>query len=225
MKKIGIDARLYFQTGVGVYLRNLLFHLQKNPPKDFTFFVYVLREDSDRIIFKGDKFVKREVIDKWHSAGEQYNFLNEIRKDNLDLMHFTYFGYPVLYEKPFVATVHDLTHLFFKSGISSTKSPFIYNFKHFVFRFVLKCQIRNSKYIITPTKTIKSQIGETFGDKYFDKIFPIYEGLNREILEANENTLFYCISFYCKSFAEPITAPGCAGWPLWRTYRCGYFSR
>lgn len=198
MKKIGIDARLYFQTGVGVYLRNFLFNLKKILPEDFFFIVYVLKEDSDKINFKSKRFIKREVTDRWHTFGEQIRFLSEVKKDNLDLMHFTYFGYPVLYTRSFISTIHDLTPLLFKTGKSSTKVPLLYNLKHFAFRFVVKSQVRNSRYIITPTKAIRSQITKIFGDQYSEKIYPIYEGLNREILGAKENNLLG------KEFKQPF---------------------
>ena len=51
MKRIGIDARLYFQTGVGVYLRNLIYFLQQNLPSDYEFYIYVLQKDSYQIQF------------------------------------------------------------------------------------------------------------------------------------------------------------------------------
>ncbi len=43
MKKIGIDARLYFQTGVGVYTRNLLHFLLENKHENITFYLYFLK--------------------------------------------------------------------------------------------------------------------------------------------------------------------------------------
>lgn len=198
MKKIGIDARLYFQTGVGVYLRNFLLNLQKIAPEDFAFFIYVLEEDRKKISFKSKKFIKRVVSVKWHSINEQARFLNELKKDNLDLMHFTYFGYPVLYNKPFIATIHDLTPLLFKTGRSSTRNPLVYDLKHLAFRFIVRSQVKNSIYIITPTKSIRSQIEETFGNQYSEKIYPIYEGLNKELLDANENALL------SKKFKQPF---------------------
>lgn len=198
MKKIGIDARLYFQTGVGVYLRNLLFNLQKLAPREFSFIVYVLKEDNSRITFKNKRFTKKIVVDRWHTFAEQTRFLNEVKKDDLDLMHFTYFGYPVLYRRPFIATIHDLTPLLFKTGKSSTKSPLFYNLKYLAFRFVVKSQVKNSKFIITPTKAIKKQIGKFFGDRYEDKVRPVYEGLNRELLSAKENKLL------AKKFKQPF---------------------
>ncbi len=188
MKKIGIDARLYFQTGVGVYLRNLLYYLQKSNA-NFIFFVYVLKDDSSKINFKNKNFIKREVTSRWHTLSEQISFLRDIKKDDLDLIHFTYFGYPAFYKRKFIATIHDLTPVVFKTGKASTRNQLIFNLKHLVFeKIILSSQIKNSFTIITPTNSVKKQIVGHYGDKYQRKITPIYEGVNYELLKAQENS-------------------------------------
>lgn len=187
MRKVGIDARLYFQTGVGVYLRNLLHYLQKIS-KNFQFYIYVLKNDSGKIRFTNNKFIKREVNSRWHSLSEQTKFLSEINKDNLDLMHFTYFGYPIFYRKKFIVTVHDLTPVLFKTGKASTKNPIVFNLKHFIFKnVVLSSQIRRSSLIVTPTRSVKEQIVKCYGLKFEKKIIPIYEGVNYELVKSGEN--------------------------------------
>jgi len=181
MKKIGIDARLYYQTGVGVYLRNLIHWLQKQSDNDTEYYIYVLRSDSKSISFSNKNFIKKEVNVRWHSLAEQTQFLTDLYRDNLDLMHFTYFGYPILYNRPYIATVHDITPLVFKTGKASTKNLFAYSIKHLFFRLVLSKQIKNAKLIITPTNTVKEQITNFYGKKYAEKIRVIKEGLNYEI--------------------------------------------
>ena len=57
MKRIGIDARLYYQTGVGVYLRNLLYYLNKINPKNLRFIVYVLKKDYNKTILLPQPFL------------------------------------------------------------------------------------------------------------------------------------------------------------------------
>jgi hypothetical protein len=49
MKRIGIDARLYFQTGVGTYIRNMLHFLQTLPTDNLEFYVYVMKNDASKI--------------------------------------------------------------------------------------------------------------------------------------------------------------------------------
>lgn len=188
MKKIGIDARLYFQTGVGVYLRNLLYYLQKSDSKDFIFYIYLMKDDFSKVIFKNKSFIKREVNSKWHSFSEQTKFLGQLNRDKLDLVHFPYFGFPALYRRPFVTTIHDVILLTNKTGKASVRNPLIYELKHFIFRnIILKSQIKNAITIITPTGTIKNNIVSLFGQKYSNKIVPLYEGINYELLNAHEN--------------------------------------
>lgn len=195
--KIGIDARLYSQTGVGVYIRNLLHYLQRLEHK-ITFNVYLMDKDYEKVSFENKNFVKIKADFPWHSFSEQSGFLKRLNKDNLDLMHFTYFSYPVFYKKPFIATVHDLTPLFFKTGRASTKNSFIYNFKHAIFKLILKKQIKDAQAIITPTQTVKEQIVAYYGKSCQDKIYSIYEGVNYELMKNSQNNILG------KKFSKPF---------------------
>ncbi|MEO6509127.1 MAG: hypothetical protein ABIO02_04175, partial [Patescibacteria group bacterium] len=158
MKRIGIDARLYFQTGVGVYIRNILHFLQEMKTDDIEFYIYVMKEDSSKITFSKTNFKKIEVTSRWHSFSEQLVYLRQLNRDRLDLMHFTYFSHPVLYNRPFIATIHDIILLEHKTGKASTLFPFIYNLKHLAFTYAFHHQIKDSRKIITPTETVKKQI-------------------------------------------------------------------
>lgn len=187
MKKIGIDARLYSQTGVGTYLKNLLYYLEKKELTEEFYYVYLMSEDYDRVSFKNNKIIKREVNYRWHGIGEQFGFVIRLYFDNLDLMHFTYFSYPIFYLKQFMTTVHDVTPLLFKTGKASTKNQLIYSIKHLFFRLILRCQVKRAIKIITPTYTIKKQLINLYGEKISKKIIPIYEGVSYQIKEAKEN--------------------------------------
>ncbi len=188
MKKLGIDARLYRQTGVGVYIRNLLYYLEKYIPDTITVFVYLKEEDFNTVEFSARHFIKRKAEYQWHTFEEQFGFLKTILRDDLDLMHFTYFSYPVLYFKPFISTIHDLTPYLFKTGRSSTKGSFLYGMKHFFFGRVLRAQVAKAHAIITPTRVIKNQIIKHFGKRFENKIYPIPEGVSEEIKKVRENT-------------------------------------
>jgi glycosyltransferase involved in cell wall biosynthesis len=187
MKKIGIDARLYSQTGVGVYIRNLLNYLQQEDLKDLEFYVYLTSNDFAKFNFKNNHFIKKKADYHWHTFDEQIGFLKIINRDKLDLMHFTYFSYPVFYRRKFITTLHDLTPLFFKTGKSSTRSSLVYELKYFFYRLVINSQIKNSAAIITPTNAVKEQIIKHYGIRFKDKIFPVYEGINKELTLAKEN--------------------------------------
>ncbi len=187
MKKIGIDARLYSQTGVGTYLNNLLFYLDKYNNNKVQYYIYLTKEDFDKVNFKSKNIIKKLANYHWHSFSEQIFFLFILLKDNLDLVHFTYFGYPVFYFKKFIATVHDLTPIYFKTGKASTKNKLIYNIKHLFFRITLFLQIKNALRIIVPAKTIKEQLINLYGNSIKNKIDYIYEGINYQLLKNKEN--------------------------------------
>ena len=156
MKHIGIDARLLFQTGVGTYLQNLLHYLPLYIPQGVTFTIYCLPSD---VSFIQKEFPQGRIHitnASWHSWAEQTNFLNCINSDNLDLMHFTYFGHPILYRRKYISTVHDVTPLLFKTGKASTKNPLIYTIKHLVFSYVLNILINTQKHKLNDSKNIQN---------------------------------------------------------------------
>lgn len=186
MTRIGIDARLINQTGVGVYTRNLLRNLEKMIFQ-FQIYVYLRKEDAKKIQFQNKLFVKKIADYHWHSFDEQYKFLNQLAKDNLDLMHFTYFSYPILYKRNFVITIHDLIPLTHSTGRASTLNPFLYGLKQFGYKIALKSGVQNSRTIITPTETVKNALTKHFGPSVKSKIQVTYEGFNEELLQAKEN--------------------------------------
>lgn len=204
MNKIGIDARLFSQTGVGTYLQNLLFYLDKKNNSGNLYYIYLIKDDYNKINFKSKNIKKKLANFKWHSFSEQIHFLKTLLQDNLDLMHFTYFSYPFFYPKSFIATVHDLTPLFFKTGKSSTRNYFIFSLKHFFYRIGLRLLLSRAKKIITPTKTIKKQLIKNFKIKK-EKILTLYEGVSYKFLiekerksfkEKFKNFLLYVGNFY-----------------------------
>lgn len=187
MKRIGIDARLYSQTGVGVYVRNLLYNLQKINNSSIDFYIYFMKEEYEKVKFESKHFIKRLANFPWHSLSEQIDFPTTLKHDDLDLMHFTYFSYPIIYKRPFIATIHDVTPLLFKTGKASTKNRLIYEFKHKIFQYIISNQVKKAKLIITPTKTVKNQIINIYGIKYSHKITSIYEGVDYQLAKTVEN--------------------------------------
>jgi len=186
-KRVGIDARLINQTGVGTYTRNLLHFISELESDDIEFFIYLMKNDIDEYEWKDPNFIKRSTNSRWHSFQEQVFFWHQLVADNLDLMHFTYFSYPLLYRKPYIATIHDLTPLYFKTGRASTKNPLIYNIKYAGLTNTLTRQIHNAKAIITPTRYVKKQITQHFGEILSDKIETIYEGVDYELMKTAPN--------------------------------------
>src|SRR3990172_11182357 len=187
MFRVGIDARLYSQTGVGVYLRNLLHFIEKITNGEILFYVYLLPEDYDKVRFTKSNFIKKRIHSRWHTISEQVEFAKILYEDDLDLVHFTYFSYPVLYKKKFISTIHDATPFYFKTGKASTKSKFLYEIKYLAFKIVISQQVKHAQMIITPTNFVKKQLTDIYGERYANKIRPIYEGVDYELQQVQSS--------------------------------------
>lgn len=204
MKRIGIDARLIFQTGVGRYTQNLLHYIQRHLAQDEELYVYVLNEDFNNLPISHPRVHLRKAQFMWHTLAEQLGFGLQLLRDNLDLMHFTYFSFPILYRKPFVITIHDLIPLKHMTGKASTKNALMYTIKHAGYRRALSAGVNSSAAIITPTETVKKEILEHYPHIDADKIKVTYEGLGSQLLHQkpgpnppyNQRYCLYVGNFY-----------------------------
>lgn len=167
--KIGIDARLWSETGVGRYIRNLVKELMLLDQSN-EYVLFVLKQDLEQIRNQapGIKNKKWKLVPsdiRWHSLKEQFHFVKILNLENLDLMHFPYFSVPVLYKKPFVITLHDLIIHHFLTGKASTLPFFFYLTKRFFYQRVLTRGIKKAEKIIVPLKTVRQDIMQTFSVK------------------------------------------------------------
>src|SRR6266498_3613752 len=139
--RIGIDARLWNETGVGRYIRNLVWQLQVLDKKNE--YVLFVKPDWKDKKFRDDeathsrwKIVRTDI--QWHTLDEQLVFYKVLENELLDLVHFPYFSIPILYNRPFVITIHDLIINHFSTGKASTLPFPIYHIKRLGYQFVLK---------------------------------------------------------------------------------------
>ncbi len=154
--RIGIDARLWREAGVGRYIRNLIYHLQEID-KNNQYFVFLLKRDFNQVSLS-QNFKKIEANFSWYGVSEQLNFPKLLAKYSLDLVHFPHFNVPVFYNKKFVVTVHDLIHQHFKMERATTLNPLVYKIKQMGYRRVFSHAINKSKKIITVSDFVKTQL-------------------------------------------------------------------
>jgi glycosyltransferase involved in cell wall biosynthesis len=157
--RIGIDVRLWNQTGVGRYVRNLISEISKIDSKN-EFILFARKADLKDIqtIVDNDKFTIIEADYRWHSLSEQTFFVKLLYGKKLDLVHFPYFSVPVLYRKPYVVTIHDLIIDHFATGEATTYPAGIYYIKRFMYKVVMSNVARNANAIIVPTKATKHEL-------------------------------------------------------------------
>lgn len=179
--RIGIDARLWNETGVGRYTRNLVKYLQVLDKKnEYVLFVQPnFNEDGKWKIEDGRwKIVKTNI--RWHSIEEQIKFPIIINKQNLGLVHFPYFSVPIFYNKPFVVTIHDLILHNFPTGEASTLPLPLYKAKLLGYKFIISKISKKAKKIIVPTNAVKDEMIRRLHIPS-SKIEVIYEGVDSNL--------------------------------------------
>lgn len=165
--KIGIDGRLFDQTGVGRYIKNLFYWLNK----------------VDR---KNQYYLFQPKI-HWHSIAEQIYFPFWLIFQKIDLIHFPYFSFPVFYPKKFIITIHDLIPWHLKSGRATTLPGWLYEIKYFFYKLILWVGVKRAVKIITVSQTTKREIIKNLKIPS-GKIIVIYEGVEDKFRVAVSKT-------------------------------------
>src|SRR3989338_2465527 len=85
--RIGIDARLLSQTGVGRYIRTLLSSLAEIDRQD-EFFIFLRKRDAANLPVLPASFKTVYTEIPWHSFEEQLRFPIILFRYRLDAVHF-----------------------------------------------------------------------------------------------------------------------------------------
>lgn len=117
---IAIDARAYSWAGIGRYTRNLLAHLVKLSC-DHQFVALVGEGDATArealatlaAQVSANKLRVVPVEGSYYSWREQTMLAFKLLRVRADLFHFTHFNVPLLFRKPYVVTIHDITRFIF----------------------------------------------------------------------------------------------------------------
>ncbi|HCM82871.1 MAG: Glycosyl transferase, group 1 [Candidatus Gottesmanbacteria bacterium GW2011_GWA2_44_17] len=177
--KIGIDARLINETGVGRYIRNLIGQLKVLDVSN-NYVVYLPKILYDDFQLPNMRWEKRLATVRWHTAQEQFVMPLLFLKDNLDLLHVPYFNVPILYPKKYIVTIHDLTILHFMTGKATTLPYPFYALRKFGYRLILELGVRKAIGILVPSHTTKQEIIDHFQIPE-KKIHVTYEGVDESM--------------------------------------------
>jgi glycosyltransferase involved in cell wall biosynthesis len=184
--RIGIDCRFYSSsfTGIGRYTYELVKNLLKIDKKNEYVLFFNEQEYSsfchscpESLRDRNLKNCKAILVNaKHYSLEEQTIFLKKLYEAKLDLMHFTHFNAPILYRKPCVVTIHDLTPSFYPGKK--------FNKLHYklAYNLILSSIIKRSKKIIAVSKHSKNDTLKSF-PKTKEKIKVIYESVAEEFLK------------------------------------------
>ncbi len=116
MANIAINARKYFDYGIGSYIQNLVSALTLlNTPHSFTLFIS--SRDMERVELPlGWKRTRCDYHK--YSVGEIFSLGKDVRSAGLDLFHEPHYTLPAGLRRRSVVTVHDLIHLKFPQYFS-----------------------------------------------------------------------------------------------------------
>lgn len=179
--KIGIDARLYGikDRGIGRYAERLIAYLEKIDVQN-EYFIFLRQDGFNSYKPQHKNFHKVLAEFRPYSLKEQVIFPCQLKKYNLDLVHFLHFNVPIFYHRSFIVTIHDLIITRFPdSRRKSTRLPiFLYYLKLFFYNLVLKNALKKSKKIIAVSEATKKEIISLFNID-FPKINVVYEGVDK----------------------------------------------
>lgn len=158
--KIGIDCRMWNETGIGRYIRNIVNEIAKvDQVNDYVLFV--LSKDASNITL-GSNF-KLHVTDiRWHTFREQLILPIHFYKESLDILFIPNLNVPVLYLKRYIVTLHDLTVIKVKTGRASTHFYPFYLIKRFGVKIALFVAVHRAKAILTVSEYVKKEIMESY---------------------------------------------------------------
>ncbi|MCL4382528.1 MAG: glycosyltransferase [Patescibacteria group bacterium] len=155
--KIGIDARLWKQTGVGRYVQELTSNLAKIDQKNH-YLLFFAKNEFEEFKLPGPNFEKMIIDIRWHSLKEQIVMPYLLWREKLDLVHFPYFSVPIFYPGKFIVTIHDLILDHFETGKASTLPLFLYKLKRLGYKLVMWVALHRAVKVITVSETTKREI-------------------------------------------------------------------
>jgi len=153
MPTIAIDARKYFDFGIGIYIQNLIssFSLLNNA---FRFTLYVSPADRAKVAAPRDWELRDSPYGKY-SPGEFLLFGRKALKEGIDLFHAPHYTLPSGLRGHSVVTIHDLIHLKFPQYFSQAQRAYA--------RFMVGQAAHHAGAIITDSRNTKADLVNLFG--------------------------------------------------------------
>lgn len=177
-QRIGIDCRLMgpLHAGIGRYVESLVSRLVSDEAVTWVLF-FATEEQAARI--PDASHIEKIIIPVRHyTLAEQWKMTQAYMHANLDLLHVPHFNVPLLYNKPFVVTIHDLLWHEQRGSHMTTLAPLVYTLKYQGYRLVSSHAIRAAKQVIVPATTVKDTVCSLIAGVNSEKVVVTYEGVD-----------------------------------------------
>lgn len=173
--KIGIDCRMMSSNfGIGRYVQQLVKYLLEIDQEN-QYVLFVNSANYDECEIANNTNIKKVIADiPWYSWQEQTKFKKIIDQEKVDLMHFPHWNIPLLYNKPFVVTIHDLIMYHYARPEATTRGRIMFWIKDKVHRIVVKRAVKKAKKIIVTSEFTKQDVRNTLKAP-FEKMSVTYQ--------------------------------------------------
>ncbi len=116
--KVAIDMRAWSWAGVGRYLRNVVKEMMRLDEKLRVIGIAGEKDEGEvrryfRDEIKAGQMTIRKVDGSYYSWAEQVKLPGQLAGVEADLWHFTHFNVPLMFGRPYVVTIHDITRFIF----------------------------------------------------------------------------------------------------------------
>lgn len=178
MARIGIDARKYFDFGIGTYIRQLTRALHELVPSH-SFVLFVSPGENGRI--PSDERVEKVVTDVGkYTLREWLLYARTVQRQQIDLFHEPHYTLPAGLSVQSVVTIHDLIHLKFPEYFSTGARAYAW--------FMMRHAVRNSGAVIAVSERTKQDIVERFGVEE-EKIRVVYNGIGKHFRKLEQSEI------------------------------------
>lgn len=184
--KIGIEAQRIFRKkkhGMEVVTIELINHLQKID-KENEYIIFVKDGEDRECIKETENFKIRIVPGITYPDWEQIHLPRAIKRENLDLIHFTSNTASVFTTIPIVLTLHDIIYL---ESISFSGTHY-QNIGNIYRRLIVPKIVNKSKAIITVSEYEKERIDQHFSFEN-DKVKVVYNAKDSAFKKVNDEDL------------------------------------
>ncbi len=149
--RLAMDARKFYDFGIGTYIRNLVDYLKRQPGETLELIVTPDQREELAAELKIPVHANRSGK---YSVSELLTVSRQVNRLSVDVFHAPHYTLPYGLRVPSVVTIHDLIHLRFPEHFSIAQRTYA--------RAVIKHACRSAQAVIVDAEFTKTDIISTF---------------------------------------------------------------
>ncbi|MCP4706003.1 MAG: glycosyltransferase family 4 protein [candidate division Zixibacteria bacterium] len=168
--RLVIDARMYYASGIGTYLRNLIPIIVDQRP-DIKFVIF-----GDKNKLQQTDWASKQNVKLIHCDVPIYSIKEQIKLPKIippcDLFFSPHYNVPMFYSGKMICTIHDIFHLSDENK-QRTIPQYLYA------RLLLRSALKKSEIVMTDSAFSLNEMGK-YGLPCLEKVRVVYLGFGRD---------------------------------------------